>query len=139
MVAAISDEATQKLTLLSLNDAVIKQWLRSRTARLQAIRQKHITEVNAGVARQGNRFIYTPAYAAIEKSYNNAIILESEKYWNSLQQKVVAKKRSLSRATPYPDTSFMRQEIAYSLEMLEVAQAVVKLIQESHREYTTQL
>lgn len=131
MVVAVSDDFTQKLAQKTLNDPVIKQWLRAWGVTYRSIEAKHQGKVDVGIARQGKRFLYSPEYAEIEKAFLAELLQESTRSWSSLKRKVVTKRRSLARATPYPDTSFMRQRMAHSLEMLEAAEMVIGMIQES--------
>lgn len=91
--------------------------------------------VDAKVAKQGKVFLYRPEYAEMEKKFLNEAYNESKKYWMMLQNKIVGKKRSISTATPYPDTTFMRKKLEHKLDMLDAAQVMINLIQESHDQY----
>lgn len=139
MVASIQNRGTTETEIKLFTDPVLKQWLRYMGAGMRAVRQKYQKQIESGVARQGNRYVYTPAYTALQKAYALEALKASGNYWNSLQQKVMVKKRSIERATPFPDTSYMRHKIAYAVEMLDAALLGISSIQDTHKAYAEEL
>jgi hypothetical protein len=139
MVASIQNRGTTESEIQLFTDSGLKQWLRYMGTGMRTIRQKYQKLISAGMARQGNRYMYTSSYTALQKAYMLEALEASGNYWNSLQQKVIVKKRSIERATPSPDIPYMRDKIAYAVEMLDAALLGIASIQETHKAYAEEL
>lgn len=133
MTASISDKYYRKQIEKNVTDPALKQMLRSMD-RIDSITNKYTSFAKTGISQKGNAFQYSPEYASIENAYRNELIVASQEFWNSLQQKVTSKKRSIENATPYPNTTFMQQEIARIIEMLNSAKVGIDMVQHYQKE-----
>lgn len=125
---AVSADPKVRIPADTFRDSTLRQWVNDRNTRFDNLLRKY-TALMEETSRSTNRSsIFMQKKAEIEQAFLDDIATEGKQIWAAMLQRIRSKQRVISSFTPYPDTDFLRTEIARMGKMFDQAETVARMI-----------